>query len=141
MIRKLSLTFAVILFSPLLLVSQNSNYRSLLPEKIMDEIIGEVSGETAMQHIIEMGAYNHNRPASSIPVISSRLIMLSADFQAITSRGLKSIVTREEPYWDGISGELWEVKPGLSKLADYDDLTAMLAQEAKVVMLLLNLYG
>ncbi|MFC2121787.1 M28 family peptidase, partial [Bacteroidota bacterium] len=30
-------------------------------------------------------------------------------------------------YWDGIKGELWEVSPGKNKLADYDDITAMLA--------------
>jgi len=29
-------------------------YKTLLPESIMDEIIGECSGETAMNHMIEM---------------------------------------------------------------------------------------
>ena len=30
--------------------------------------------------------------------------------------------------WDGIRGEIWEISPGKSKIADYGDLTAMLAQ-------------
>ncbi|MDD8027564.1 MAG: M28 family peptidase, partial [Acidobacteriota bacterium] len=30
--------------------------------------------------------------------------------------------------WDGVKGELWEVKPGRQKIASYTDLTAMLAQ-------------
>ena len=107
--------------------SQNSNYRSLLPERIMDEIIGEASGETAMAHIIEMGAYNHNRPASEY---SGNFFETDYVVAKLHEYGLEDIVFNRYPggtYWDGISGELWEVSPGLSKLADYHDLTAMLA--------------
>ncbi len=107
--------------------AQNSTYRSLLPEKIMDEIIGEASGETAMSHIIEMGAYNHNRPASEY---SGNFFETEYVVSKLREYGLEDIVINRYPggtYWDGISGELWEVNPGLSKLADYRDLTAMLA--------------
>ncbi|MCK7538763.1 MAG: hypothetical protein MZV63_51335 [Marinilabiliales bacterium] len=31
---------------------------------IINELIGEASGERAMNHIIEMAAYIHDRPAS-----------------------------------------------------------------------------
>ena len=37
---------------------------TLLQGEEMDEIIGEISGETAFNHILEMAAYNRNRPAS-----------------------------------------------------------------------------
>ncbi len=107
--------------------AQNSTYRSLLPEKIMDEIIGEASGETAMTHIIEMGAYNHNRPASEY---SGNFFETDYVISKLKEYGLEDIVINRYPggsYWDGISGELWEVSPGLSKLADYRDLTAMIA--------------
>ena len=107
--------------------AQNSNYRSLLPERIMDEIIGEASGETAMTHIIEMGAYNHNRPASEY---SGNFFETDYVVSKLREYGLEDVVINRYPggtYWDGISGELWEVSPGLSKLADYRDLTAMLA--------------
>ena len=107
--------------------AQNSTYRSLLPEKIMDEIIGEASGETAMTHIIEMGAYNHNRPASEY---SGNFFETDYVISKLKEYGLEDIVINRYPggsYWDGISGELWEVRPGLSKLADYRDLTAMIA--------------
>ncbi|MCF8223156.1 MAG: DUF4910 domain-containing protein [Bacteroidales bacterium] len=107
--------------------AQNSQYRSLLPEKIMDEIIGEASGETALMHIIEMGAYNHNRPASEY---SGNFFETDYVISRLRDYGLEGIKVNRYPggkYWDGISGELWEVSPGLSKIADYRDLTAMLA--------------
>lgn len=107
--------------------AQNSTYRSLLPENIMDMIIGEASGETAMTHIIEMGAYNHNRPASEY---SGNFLETDYVISKLREYGLEDIKVNRYPggsYWDGISGELWEVSPGLSKLADYKDLTAMLA--------------
>ena len=94
--------------------AQNSTYRSLLPEKIMDEIIGEASGETAMTHIIEMGAYNHNRPASEY---SGNFFETDYVISKLKEYGLEDIVINRYPggsYWDGISGELWEVSPGLS---------------------------
>lgn len=119
------------IFSSLVFVNiaapQNSNYRSLLPEKVMDQIIGEASGETAMAHIIEMGAYNHNRPANEY---SGNFLETDYVISKLNEYGLEEIKLNRYPggsYWDGISGELWEISPGLSKIADYRDLTAMLA--------------
>jgi len=43
---------------------QNSVPRALLPSKTVYELSGEASGERAMNHIIEMAAYIHDRPAS-----------------------------------------------------------------------------
>ncbi|MBG0859344.1 MAG: hypothetical protein IQL11_07535, partial [Bacteroidales bacterium] len=43
---------------------QNSVPRTILPAKVVDELIGEASGERALNHIIEMAAYIHDRPAS-----------------------------------------------------------------------------
>jgi len=123
--------FFLTILIPLIVVctasAQNSTYRSLLPEKVMDEIIGEASGETAMTHIIEMGAYNHNRPSGEY---SGNFFETEYVVSKLHEYGLEDIVINRYPggtYWDGISGELWEVSPGLSKLADYRDLTAMLA--------------
>lgn len=109
-------------------LAQNSTYRSLLPEEIMDEIIGEASGERALVHIIEMGAYNHNRPAEEYTGNFFETDYVSGE---LNKYGLDEVTVNRYPggsYWDGISGELWELSPGHSKLADYGDLTAMLAQ-------------
>ena len=119
--------FFISIIGFLSLHAQNSTYRSLLPENIMDMIIGEASGETAMTHIIEMGAYNHNRPASEY---SGNFFETGYVASKLKEYKLEDIVINRYPggtTWDGISGELWEVSPGLSKLADYNDLTAMLA--------------
>ncbi len=104
---------------------------TILDQGIMDEIIGETSGETAFNHILEMGAYNRNRPASEY---SSTLWEAEYILQMLKEYGLPGAeIERFEgrPTWDGISGELWEISPGKKKLADYDDLRAMLASGSK----------
>lgn len=120
-----------LIFSASFSFSQNSTYRTLLPDKIMDEIIGEASGERAMIHIIEMGAYNHNRSAEEY---SGNFFETDYVTGELKKYGLSEItINRYEggSYWDGISGELWEISPNTSKLADYGDLTAMLAQGSR----------
>jgi hypothetical protein len=128
MSRKLLLATVALSLLATLSFSQNSNYRSLLPETIMDEIIGESSGETAMRHIIEMGAYNHNRPLEEY---TGNFFETDYIVSMLTKYNLKGVEVSRYPggmYWDGIRGELWETSPKKSKLADYDDLTAMVAQ-------------
>ncbi len=122
-----TLLFALI-FSTSFLSGQNSNYRSLLPEALMDQIIGEASGERALIHIIEMGAYNHNRPTEEY---TGNFFETDYVIGELNKIGVDEVVVNRYPggpYWDGISAELWEVSPGSSKIADYGDLTAMLAQ-------------
>ncbi|MFC1513954.1 M28 family peptidase [candidate division KSB1 bacterium] len=100
---------------------------TLLPEKMVDELIGEISGETTMNHAIEMGAYNHNRPASEY---SGNFWETEYVYSKLVEYGLPGAQVVRFPggsTWDGIRGELWEVTPNRRKLADYDDMTAMLA--------------
>jgi len=106
---------------------QNSTPRALLPEKIIDEIIGEASGERAMNHIIEMAAYIHDRPASEY---SGYFFETQYVLDKMKEYGLEGAVVNTYPggkTWDGIRATLWEVSPGRSKLADYGDLPAVLA--------------
>ena len=121
----------ILILSASLSFGQNSTYRTLLPERIMDEIIGEASGERAMIHIIEMGAYNHNRPAEEY---SGNFFETDYVIGELKKYGLSEITVNRYKggsTWDGISGELWEISPNTSKLADYGDLTAMLAQGSR----------
>jgi len=106
---------------------QNSVPRTILPAKVVDELIGEASGERALNHIIEMAAYIHDRPASEYTdyFFETRYV-----FDKLKEYGLESAVVNKYPggqTWDGIKGTLWEVSPGRSKIADYDDLPAVLA--------------
>ena len=126
--RKLLSLIIILLMPAVLATAQNSNFRTLLPESVVDQIIGEASGERALIHIIEMGAYNHNRPLSEYEGNFFETDYVIGELNKI---GVDEVTVNRYPggsYWDGISGELWEVSPGSSKLADYGDLTAMLAQ-------------
>jgi hypothetical protein len=98
-----------------------------LPDRIIDEMIGEASGERAMDHIIEMAAYIHDRPASEY---SGYFFETQYILNKLQEYRLEGAVVNKYPggkTWDGIKATLWEVSPGLSKIADYADLPAVLA--------------
>jgi aminopeptidase YwaD len=106
---------------------QNSIPRTLLPDKIIDELIGEASGERALNHIIEMAAYIHDRPASEY---SGYFFETQYVLNKLKEYGLEGAMVSSYPggkTWDGVKATLWEVSPGLSKIADYSDLPAVLA--------------
>ncbi|MFC1477487.1 M28 family metallopeptidase [candidate division KSB1 bacterium] len=100
---------------------------TLIPQNQMDEIIGEASGETAYNHIIEMGAYNKDRKEAEYAgtfyeaqYVLDRMLEYGLD-------GAEIVRFPGGQTWDGIAGELWEVTPVRQKLASYTDLRAMLA--------------
>jgi len=100
---------------------------TLLPQASMDMIIGESSGETALGHVIVMGGSPRDRKASEYAGTfkeAQYILDLLKDY------GLADAAIVRFPggeTWDGIVGELWEVQPGLQKIASYTDLRAMLA--------------
>ncbi|MDD4646375.1 MAG: DUF4910 domain-containing protein, partial [Bacteroidales bacterium] len=100
---------------------------TLLNQKSMDEIIGEASGETAYNHIMEMGGYTRSRTTQELKttLFESQYIMDKLKEYGIRDAKLERF-PKDEPDWNGIRGELWEVSPGLKKLADYDDMRVML---------------
>lgn len=105
---------------------------TLLPEEQMDEIIGESSGETALNHAIEMVGYQRNRPASEYGASTFResaYVLKKLKEYGIQQAKIERFEGRET--WDGIKGELWEIEPGRKKLADYDDIALSLAQGSK----------
>lgn len=126
-IKRFAASIAAALFVALTAFSQNSTPRTLLPENIIDELIGEASGERAMNHIYEMAAYIHDRPASEY---SGYFFETQYVLDKLKEYGLEGAVVNKYPggtTWDGVKGTLWEVSPGKSKIADYDDLPAVLA--------------
>ncbi len=100
---------------------------TLLEKKLMDQIIGEASGESALAYDIEMAGYTRNRLSKEYQTVlwESQYVMDKLKEFGITNAQLERF-GEKRPTWDGISGELWEVSPGLRKLADYDDQVAML---------------
>ncbi len=101
---------------------------TLLDPAVMDEIIGEASGETAWNTIMETGGYNMDRLPDQYgdgTFYEARYI-----YDQLVRYGIPGAEIVRFPggeVWDGIRGELWEVSPMRRKLASYQDLRAMLA--------------
>ncbi len=100
---------------------------TFLPQDQMDEIIGEASGETAFNHVMAMCGFPRDRkPAEYAGTFAEAQYVLDRlkDYRLSDAAILRF---PGDETWDGVKGELWEVKPGRQKIASYVDLTAMLA--------------
>jgi len=125
--NKLIISLGTFLLVSVISVAQNSEPRSLLPSRIIHQLIGEASGERAMNHIIEMAAYIHDRPSSEY---SGNFFETEYVSGKLKEYGLEEVKVNRYPggtTWDGVRATLWEVSPGISKLADYHELPAVLA--------------
>ncbi len=100
---------------------------SLLPQAQLDEIIGEASGETAFNTIMETGGYNKNRLAEEYAGTFYESKYILDQLQLYGLPGAEMVRYPGGTVWDGIKGELWEIEPNRQKLASYHDMTAMLA--------------
>lgn len=106
-------------------------YRTLLPESFMDEIVGECSGEIAMNHMIEMAGYNRDRLEDEFGTTfyEAEYVLKMLQQYGIPDAKIERFPGRQ--VWDGIKGELWEIGPNREKIADYDDLRAVLASGSR----------
>lgn len=101
---------------------------TFLESKLMDEIIGEASGETAFNHVVELGAYPRDRKPEEY---AGTLMEAQYIVDRLKEYGIKDADITRFPggeTWDGVRGELWEVEPVHQKLASYTDLRAMLVE-------------
>ena len=94
----------------------------------MDEIVGETSGETAFNHVLTMGGFPARPQADEYTgnLFEAQYVLDQAKEYGLADAAIVRFPGGET--WDGVKGELWEVKPGRQKIASYTDLTAMLAQ-------------
>ena len=127
--RLVILVMALVLLCPGISKAQHTTwlYWTLLPQDQFDEIVGEASGETAWNTIMETGGYNKNRPTEEY---QDTFYEAQYIYQQLHNYGLPGAEIVRFPgrtTWDGIKGELWEVKPKRRKIASYRDMTAMLA--------------
>jgi len=101
---------------------------TFLPQDQMAEIIGEASGETAWNTIMETGGYNKDRLAGEYKTTFYEAQYI---YDQLVKYGLDGAAIDRLPggkVWDGIKGELWEINPLRQKLASYQDMTAMLVR-------------
>ncbi len=101
---------------------------TLLPEEQMDMIVGEASGETAKNTIMETGGYNKDRLAEEYAGTFYESQYIYDQLKLYGLPGAEIVRFPAGQTWNGIKGELWEVKPQRRKLASYKDMTAMLAR-------------
>jgi hypothetical protein len=100
---------------------------NIIPETIYDVILGEASGEQAYYHVLELAPYEKDRTAEDYLGDLHETRYVAAKLKAL---GLPATVERlgKTKTWDGVSATLWETTPKKRKIADYRDLTAILAQ-------------
>ncbi|MDR2810947.1 MAG: M28 family peptidase [Tannerellaceae bacterium] len=101
---------------------------NLLDEHTYDLIAGEASGEQAYYHILELAPYEKDRKAEEY---QGELHETTYVYGKLKEYGLPNVQVErlgKVKTWDGVSATLWEVSPKTSKIADYRDLTAFLAQ-------------
>ena len=103
-------------------------YWTLLPQPQMDEIVGEASGETAWNTIMETGGYNKNRLAEEYAGTFYEAQYIYDQLRQYGVPGAEIVRFPGREVWDGIKGELWETNPMRQKIASYKDMTAMLAK-------------
>ena len=123
------LVFLIGFCFPAIGAAQNTSWFhwTFLPQEQMDEIIGEASGETAFNHVIEMGGYNRDRKPEEFAGTFWEAQYVLEKMQQYGLEGAEIIRFPGRQTWDGIKGELWEISPNRQKLASYQDLRAMLA--------------
>ncbi len=101
---------------------------TFLDSALMDEIVGEASGETAWNTIRETGGDNKDRLPEEY---ADTFYESSYIYDQVKRYGLAGGDLVRFPgnqTWDASKGELWEVRPGRRKLASYQDQRAMLAR-------------
>jgi hypothetical protein len=106
-----------------------ANYQyALLPDKIIDQIIGASSGDRAMKHIHALAPYTRPRLETEFPgnLSESNYIISKLKEYGIKDYSLDNV--GRTTTWRGIKGTVWEISPGYSKIADFNDVPEMLAE-------------
>jgi len=128
--KKCMLVLSLVVLMTGMLLAQTTPWLqwTFLPKSVMNEIIGEASGENAWNMVMEAGGYDKNRPASEYESVFYETKIF---FERLKEYGLPGAELIRFPggeTWDGVEGELWEVSPLRQKLASYRDMAAMLVQ-------------
>ena len=103
-------------------------YWTFLPEEQMAEIIGEASGETAWNTIMETGGYNKDRLSDEYKGTFYESQYILDQLKKYGLPGAEIVRFPGGEVWDAVKAELWEIKPMRQKLASYKDMTAMLVK-------------
>lgn len=126
----------IIAFVSLASIASGQNYTTpfthcLLNEAYYDMIVGESSGDRAFNYIMDIAPYERDRKHADYEglFMESKYVV-----DKLKSFGIDNATTAKvgkTTTWDGVSASLWEVSPKQVKIADYQDLAAILGQGSK----------
>ena len=102
-------------------------YWTFLPKPQIDVIVGEASGETALHTIMDLNAYNRDRSREEFAGTLFETQVIMGALKRFGIPNAENVAYPGGEAWDGLKGELWEVKPRLQKLASMMDEVGMLA--------------
>src|SRR5271154_5764732 len=110
-----------------ILIGQEKEDRTLLPQQQMTSIINEVSGERAMHHVLELVPYQFVRPPSEY-----KGHFREAEVMAKFAReyGFSNVAIEDYPTgqtYQPVVGELWTTSPKTTKIYDIHDIPESLA--------------
>lgn len=109
----------------------NPFFHNLMSEKTYDLIVGESSGDRAYNYIMDIAPYERDRKHSDYAGLFFESQYVVNKLKGYGFSDAKTEQLGKTKTWDGVSATLWEVSPRLSKLADYNDLAAILGQGSK----------
>ncbi len=145
--KKLSLIFAVVLLlsqASLITLARQSrdnqfNKTALLSDKEINALAAEINGLIAKDTVTELARYHRvqastgfSRAAQYIASKSKEFGLEHVEIERFPADGQKTYHTlRSTPGWEATSGELWEVQPNKTKVADYDEMRVALADYSR----------
>jgi len=130
---KAAKAIVVFLIAVLALALQSSAQETiLLSDPVIRAIIGEVSGDLALQNEWMLAPFERNRPEGEYTghFWESDYMVKKAIEYGFKDAHLETFWVDGERQWDGVKGNLWLLEPEKKRIASYDETAACLAVES-----------
>ena len=107
---------------------EQPNPKTLIPQPVIQQIVDEVSGTLAYQHILDLAGYEHDRLAEEYKGTYREAAFIE---KMAKQYGLEDVHIERfklpNKTWDGELGELWMTSPEKRLIISYRDIAATLA--------------
>lgn len=107
---------------------EQPNPKTLIPQKVIEQLVNEVSGTLAFQHILNLAGYEHDRLAEEYQTTYREAAYIE---KMAKQYGLEDVhierFKMNQKTWDGELGELWIEGPSRRLFVSYRDIAASLA--------------
>lgn len=107
---------------------EQPNPKTLIPQSTIQQIVDEVSGTVAYEHILDLAGYEHDRLEEEYKTTYREAAYIE---KMAKQYGLEGVHIERfklpNKTWDGEVGELWMVSPEKRLIISYRDVAATLA--------------